>query len=175
MTHEERANREVAMRMLEHLGKNNSAGILGMLADKCEFHVGSERTRGIVPWHGVHVGHDEIHTYLNKRKQYLHRDNCGFGMPERGEQERSERGDGKGGDIERLIVDGDTVVAIGRLIDSFRGESGKPSSHMYTSDFVLVFQIVGGKIKKFQYFHDTDAVVQAWLNKYPGGRFARDA
>lgn len=172
MTREERQNRKLAMEMLEYLGSNNTSGILDMLADNCEFHVGSTRTRGIVPWHGVHVGHNQIGEYLKRRIQYLHRDNCGYEAPQRGKEEQSERGDdGTGGTAEKFIVDGDTVVAIGRLTDSFND----PRGPMYTSDFVLVFRIKGGKITKFQYFHDTDAVVHAWRTRYPGANLARES
>jgi hypothetical protein len=176
MTREEKeeANLRLAKKMLCHLGKDEFPEILEMLTATCEFHVGSERTRGIVPWHGVHVGHDQINTYLNRRAQYLHRDNCGSGLPQQGGKKESEPSDGISGDIEYIVggKGGDTVVAIGRLRDSFK--EPEPRSHMCTTDFVLVFRIVRGEIAKFQYFHDTDAVVQAWLTKYPGGRLARE-
>jgi ketosteroid isomerase-like protein len=161
-------NRQVVKEMLDHLGTNKFDDLIRLLTEDCVFHVGSTRTRGIVPWHGVHVGRDQIRGYLEKRVQYLHRDNCGFEGPNRGQG--SEPGEGSESHVDKFIVDGDTVVVLGTLTDKFREESGDHSP-MYTSDFVLVFKIAAdGKIKKFQYFHDTDSVVQAWLRRYPGGK-----
>jgi hypothetical protein len=172
MTQTEANNRKLAMDLINHFRGRNPLEMLHMLTEKCEFHIGSARAQGIVPWYGVHKGHEQIKAYLNKRAQYLARpnDNCGFEGPQRGHQEATAPRNGQkvDHDEEKLLVDGDTVVAIGHLTDHF-----KDGEKMHSTAFVLVFQIEGDKIKKFQYFHDTDAVVQAWLQKYPGGEYAR--
>jgi hypothetical protein len=171
MTPREEKNRKTAINLMRHFRGDNPLEMLAMLTEDCEFHIGSASARGIVPWYGVHKGHDQIEAYLDKRQRNLSRNNnnCGFEGPRRSPEEAAERGDGQGTEpVEKLLVDGDIVVAIGHLTDHFRD-----GERMHSSDFVLVFQFEGDKIRKFRYFHDTDAIIQAWRQKFPGSEYAR--
>lgn len=178
MTEQETRNRKLAASLLTHYARNDHAGMRHLLTDDCEFRIGVGKSEGIVPYHGRHVGHDEIGAYLQKRRQHSMRDECilsppgqnpaprgGGGTepePATGTPDAGRQHDGESHPVERFLVHGDTVVAIGHLKDKFAN-----SDPMHDTDFVLVFRIdeTQGKICFFQYFFDTAAAVHAWRGK----------
>ena len=58
--------------------------------------------------------------------------------------------DGFGLEIEELIDGGDTVVALGRYVGTFRS-TGKP----LRAQFAHVWRVAGGKVTRFQQYADT--------------------
>jgi ketosteroid isomerase-like protein len=158
MTEQEHKNRALAHSLLEHYQRNDHAGLLRLLTENCEFRIGAGKSQGVVPYHGVHVGHDQITGYLQKRRQHSARDDCIL-EPPGGAPKPAPQPQRQGSRVEQLLVHGDTVVAIGHLADRF-----SDGRHMHDSDFVLVFRIdeKQEKIKSFQYFFDTAGAMEAW-------------
>ena len=167
MTDREHRNRELAADLLDRYAHNDHGGILSLLTEDCVFNIGAGKSEGIVPYHGVHTGHEKIAGYLRKRHTNSRRDECIIkrptpagtqSLPQSGEKAESARPR-----QDEFLVHRNTVVAIGRLRDQFAD-----GSHMHESDFVLVLKIdeEQDKISSFHYFLDTAAVAEAWRKKH---------
>jgi len=166
MTEQERKNRALAAKLLEHYERNDHAGLLGLVTADCEFRIGAGKSQGIVPYHGTHVGHDQITAYLQKRRQHSTRasNDCilePLGPPSTPPPPPPPH-DPDPARAAQFLVHGDTVVTIGHLTDKF-----PDSTPMHDSDFVLVFRIdeKQGKIRFFQYFFDTAGAMEAWRHR----------
>lgn len=165
MTEQERKNRALAAKLLEHYQRNDHTGLLDLVTADCEFRIGAGKSQGVVPYHGTHVGHDQITAYLHKRRQNSMRDNNDCILeplgPASGQTHAEDQSEPAR--AAQFLVQGDTVVTIGHLADKF--SDGSP---MHDHDFVLVFRIdeKQGKIRFFQYFFDTAGVMEAWRNRY---------
>jgi len=68
-------------------------------------------------------------------------------------------------DVERLIDDGDTVMALG----VFRGRA-KPEGREWTTSFVHRLTIVGGRLQRWEAYFDTAAALVAHRRPPRGGR-----
>lgn len=166
MTEQERKNRALAAKLLEHYQRNDHTGLLDLVTADCEFRIGAGKSQGVVPYHGTHVGHDQITAYLHKRRQHSIRDNNDCILEPLGPTSPPPHPVDHPDEPARaaqFLVQGDTVVTIGHLADKF--SDGSP---MHDSDFVLVFRIdeKQGKIRFFQYFFDTASVMEAWRSRY---------
>jgi ketosteroid isomerase-like protein len=172
LTDQELANRKLAANLLDRYKHNDHDGILALVTEDCVFTIGAGKSQGVVPYHGEHAGHEKIAGYLRKRRTYSDRDECLIKPPVSGapspESPPSQNDTDKHATSptiplhERLIVQANVVVAIGRLRDRFAD-----GTHMHETDFVIVFQIdePQQKISSFQYFLDTEAVADAWRHK----------
>jgi ketosteroid isomerase-like protein len=172
LTDQEHANRKLAASLLDRYKHNDHEGILALVTEDCVFTIGAGKSQGIVPYHGQHTGHEKIAGYLRKRHTHSDRDECLIKPPQSNATapksppgQNDIDGHAAAHDLplhERLIVQGNVVVAIGRLRDKFAD-----GNHMHESDFAIVFQIDESqqKISSFQYFLDTEAVADAWRRK----------
>jgi hypothetical protein len=180
MTEQEDANRKLAATLLSHYGDNDHQGILGCLTENCLFKIGAGESEGVVPYHGIHQGHAQIAGYLRKRQSNMQRNKCELTPPGGGSEPTPAPGEPSSVPSQerahprvplhkKLLVHGDTVVAIGHLVDHF-----DDGSHLHESDFVIVFRIdeKQRKIRSFEYFVDTAAIMQAWngRSEHPGRR-----
>ena len=171
LTEQEHRNRRLAAELLSRYQHNDHDGILGLLTDDCVFNIGAGKSQGIVPYHGVHDGHEKISGYLRKRRANVNRDECLIKPAASGATPHQEQSDGSDTQWnasnmpthERLVVYGSVVVAIGHLKDSFN--DGKP---MHETDFAIVFQIdqEQNKIRGFHYILDSEGVADAWRKKH---------
>jgi ketosteroid isomerase-like protein len=166
MTDEEK--RHLVLNLLEHYRHDDHKGLLGLLTDNCEFRIGAGHSQGVVPYHGRHVGHDQISGYLQKRRQHSTRNNNDCILRPPGKEAApvggTEHPQASRGGMDQFVVQGDTVVVLGHLTDKFAD-----GNHMHKSDFALVFHIdeEQRKIRYFQYFFDTEAAAKAWRNRGP--------
>jgi ketosteroid isomerase-like protein len=170
LTEQEFANRKLAASLLDRYAHNDHDGILALVTEDCVFTIGAGKSQGIVPYHGEHTGHEKIAGYLRKRRTHSDRDECLIkppgvattpATPSQNETERHATS-AKTPLHERMIVQGNVVVAIGRLRDKFAD-----GSHMHETDFAIVFQVDESqqKISNFQYFFDTEGAADAWRRK----------
>jgi len=164
--------KKLAMELLDHYTNGRNDELIGLLTKDCEFRIGAGASAGIVPYHGVHQGHEQIRDYLTKRSHNSKRppkamggNNCALRRPGTPAPEVDAPAPGSstpgshGRRQDHLLVDDDIVVAFGRLQDQFRD-----GSHMHETDFVLLFGIdqEQRKIRFFYYFLDTAAAMAAW-------------
>jgi hypothetical protein len=164
MTDEEK--RHLALSLLECYRQDDHKGLLGLLTDDCEFRIGAGHSQGVVPYHGRHVGQEQISGYLQKRRHHSARNNNDCILTPPGKKGApvvgSEHSPARQGGMDQFVVQGDTVVALGHLTDKFAD-----GNYMHKSDFALVFHIdeEQRKIRYFQYFFDTEAAAKAWRNR----------
>jgi ketosteroid isomerase-like protein len=167
MTEQERNNRKLGAKLLECYAKNDHDGIIDLVTSDCVFMIGAGKSQGVVPYHGMHTGHEKIRGYLRKRHANSTRDEClikpqaqpAAASPKAPDEPDEQSDQQKLPLHERFIVQGNVVVAIGRLKDKFAD-----GRDMHETDFVIVFHVdeEQEKISSFQYFFDTEGAAHAW-------------
>jgi hypothetical protein len=167
MTTQEHDNRKLAAELLDCYARNDHDGIIGLVTDDCEFVIGAGKSQGIVPYHGLHVGHEEIRGYLRKRRANSMRDECIIKPQGQAAPPPAPSADAPAKPAEvpmhdRFIAQGNVVVAIGSLKDKFAD-----GQDMHATDFVIVFYIdeTQKKVSGFHYFFDTEGAATAWRKK----------
>jgi ketosteroid isomerase-like protein len=167
MTPQETDNCKLAAKLLECYEGNDHDGLIDLVTKDCVFMIGG-KTTGPVPYHGTHIGHDQVRSYLLKRRanSMRMRDDCMIRPPTQAsapapdtEKVGAPMDPDKVPKHERFIAQGNVVIALGHLKNKFA--DGKPMHH---SDFVLVFKVneAEKKISSFQYFFDTEGAAEAW-------------
>jgi ketosteroid isomerase-like protein len=159
MTPREEENRKIVSSFWYFFANQDVDNILALLTDDCEFKIGVGRSEGVVPYHGIYRGIEQIRSYLDKAWKGRFRPECmivvhtGENRPKPIDEDPDPAG---------LIVTNNVVVGLARIKEVF-----PDWSPMAEGDIAMVFRINEreDKIFFFQFFTDTAAPMLAFLNR----------
>jgi ketosteroid isomerase-like protein len=123
----EQTNRAVVEQIYAAFRRRDLPGVLALQTEDAEWSVAA--SRAFIPWAGPSEGHAGVTAFLRTLADWLIADVF---------------------EIREYVVSGDTVIALG-----FQQGTVKPTGAPYSFDFVHVWSLSGGRVRRFRVYYDT--------------------